>query len=798
MPNNFLNKSHSFLKKKAKNKRKRKNRKAKIEKQTKKIKECLEEKETLILEKKTLEEEKKTLILEKKSLEEENNRLRQQIRSIEEVCVFLKDQMQLLNIRLSQLENNNDQLKREVNRLRKKNTRLQKQVVHLEELSVKHKGHNKELQTQLEHSRRHSIALEQQIRLLEQEIGGLVKTNQDLVSECAQMEEDFFALQEGHASMKQQLEKDRVSSVVGTNAVKLIKMISPYTDIRKPMMQVLSKNLIGTEAAKHFGVHKSTISRSRSVDIEALTKKWAEKKTRTKRAPVHLIVNHWKENCQIPSGSNRKIWMKKEEWEQVHVHVQTIPTIELFQMFLQAYPNACSLPTFYHYKPFEVRMKRLPSKADLLDLCPHCTIYKHLKVQNVLNPAENLLFKEKELHIQRSIQQTRFYIAEKRRILELLSKQMDKTTEVFIIQDFSKYNHKGKRYNDLMLSVLTYDHEKKCHKWIYLDFVQEGKGGFQDYYFVRSIWRYALGVDDDLPFIYASSSQPINPQALFRDKIVTIFSDGAGQHFKQKKTMSFWVELQREFGVQLHIHFFASYHGHNVCDSHSSHMKRIILKKIRQLGQDIFVSVDQLKHAFGSLKNTHVFLLSENAISRIGGPPVLANILDRDLAGIRSFHHFMFRNEGDDQFLDCYVLSKDGEPSKSILLPSEDGMQQQEFLAVIRNQEVQEEMDTFTDTNEDDDYFPIRNDDENFIPAGEEQEEPERQQELDVDLLQYLEGEESDENLLTEDLFIPAAPTAIPPAQMVVQAIPIENPASQSRRSQSTIRKKKQTDFVFY
>jgi len=75
------------------------------------------------------------------------------------------------------------------------------------------------------------------------------------------------------------------------------------------------------------------------------------------------------------------------------------------------------------------------------------------------------------------------------------------------------------------------------------DFVEEGKGGNQDYFFVRSVWRWLLEADEELYHTYVSSEQ-LNPRDLSRGKKVVIFSDGAGQHFKQKKTISFWVELQ--------------------------------------------------------------------------------------------------------------------------------------------------------------------------------------------------------------------------------------------------------------
>jgi len=135
----------------------------------------------------------------------------------------------------------------------------------------------------------------------------------------------------------------------------------------------------------------------------------------------------------------------------------------------------------------------------------------------------------------------------------------------------------GKRYNVLMITVLTFNKQKNTHEWIYLDFMEEGTGSNQDFYFVRAVWMFLLGLSE-IGVEYKTSSPDIDVRSFFRKKKI-IFSDGAGQHFKQKKTISFWVYLQMQTDVLIEVHFFVSYHGHNVCDAHSAHMKLIILKK---------------------------------------------------------------------------------------------------------------------------------------------------------------------------------------------------------------------------
>lgn len=47
-----------------------------------------------------------------------------------------------------------------------------------------------------------------------------------------------------------------------------------------------------------------------------------------------------------------------------------------------------------------------------------------------------------------------------------------------------------------MICVVTFNKETQKPEWLYLDFIEEGKGGQQDYHFVRSIWRFLLGKED--------------------------------------------------------------------------------------------------------------------------------------------------------------------------------------------------------------------------------------------------------------------------------------------------------------
>jgi len=225
-----------------------------------------------------------------------------------------------------------------------------------------------------------------------------------------------------------------------------------------------------------------------------------------------------------------------------------------------------------------------------------------------------------------------------RNYVKLRTKVEKEPNSILIIQDFTKFYIEEKRYNDLMISILSFDPKSKQHRWIYLDFIEKGGGSNQDYFFVRSVWRYILG-KGELPNHYRTSEEEIDPRALLKDKIKYIFSDGAPQHFKQKKTISFWVVLQIETGIRLDVNFFCSYHGHNVCDAHSSHMKIKVLRTIREIGVEKFNEKEFLK-AISQLKNTHIFYLRVITIDRKAPLLDVQIILQKPLDGIRSFHHF--------------------------------------------------------------------------------------------------------------------------------------------------------------
>jgi len=215
--------------------------------------------------------------------------------------------------------------------------------------------------------------------------------------------------------------------------------------------------------------------------------------------------------------------------------------------------------------------------------------------------------------------------------------------------------------------------------------MEEGRGGKQDFHFVRAVWRFLCGAEQ-LEYEYKTSSPHIDPRGLLQGKKIVLLSDGASAHFKQKKTVCFWVELQLELGIVILIHFFASYHGHNVCDAHAQHVKMAILYWIRKHGVNP-TGFEEMTKAVSRIKNTHVFLLPEGAIKR-EKVPVLARMLDKQLAGIKSFHHFRLNGQN----LECFKFSIDEKPAKVIEIPTSNQILEEQIntlgerIALLRSQ----------------------------------------------------------------------------------------------------------------
>jgi len=156
-------------------------------------------------------------------------------------------------------------------------------------------------------------------------------------------------------------------------------MLPHNSCIRYPALQILTKEIVNKEAAKFFGTTPSAISKCKQSDFTILETSFKQDKRCAPRIDVTVIITFWLITCEVPSGSKRTLLDRISE-ERVPVHVQRRTSWQLYLEFQTIHINFCCFSTFLLYKPFNVRLKRLPTKADLIDLCPHCLIINSLQL----------------------------------------------------------------------------------------------------------------------------------------------------------------------------------------------------------------------------------------------------------------------------------------------------------------------------------------------------------------------------------------------------------------------------------
>jgi hypothetical protein len=60
---------------------------------------------------------------------------------------------------------------------------------------------------------------------------------------------------------------------------------------------------------------------------------------------------------------------------------------------------------------------------------------------------------------------------------------------------------------------------------------------------------------------------------------IEVWSDGGPHHFKTRYCQFLWHTLNCRFNITIIHNFFASYHGHSLCDSHAAQTKQAIKKE---------------------------------------------------------------------------------------------------------------------------------------------------------------------------------------------------------------------------
>ena len=131
---------------------------------------------------------------------------------------------------------------------------------------------------------------------------------------------------------------------------------------------------------------------------------------------------------------------------------------------------------------------------------------------------------------------------------------------LLLVQDFTQIQFGDDSCQDLIITIYYHDDEKSC------------KIGHEFYHFLCEH-------PNDINFVASAWTSFIDEIIeRFHPTEISIWSDRGPKHFKISKHMAFWWQTSTTLNLQIAYNFFASYHGHNVCDAAAAHVKRAVTK----------------------------------------------------------------------------------------------------------------------------------------------------------------------------------------------------------------------------
>ena len=200
--------------------------------------------------------------------------------------------------------------------------------------------------------------------------------------------------------------------------------------------------------------------------------------------------------------------------------------------------------------------------------------------------------------------------------------------ECIVVQDFTKFYTRSGKVVDLVLVVFFRNNENEIN-WEYLDYFSTDP---EDFYLVRAAWTHLL----------------IETTKLQRFNTIFIWSDGAVQHFKQAKTLYWFSTFPQVYQKGVNYSFFASYHGHSMCDSHAGIGKQQITRRETE-NQLQMLNADDICEVYSTLKKTTTY-------SVIGNRDHVVHV--KPFRGILSYHQYVSVSAG---VLGCRKLSNVGD-----------------------------------------------------------------------------------------------------------------------------------------
>src|SRR6185312_4603303 len=163
----------------------------------------------------------------------------------------------------------------------------------------------------------------------------------------------------------------------------------------------------------------------------------------------------------------------------------------------------------------------------------------------------------------------------------------------------------------ILLFEYVNEHNERIRQ--YYDFICDNKTcNTNDYYFVNAVW-------DKL----------IHMKLLNEFDSIDIWSDGGPHHFKTRYCQYMWHLISTIHFNQKPIthHFFASYHGHSLCDSHAAADKQVIKREYISSQQQRMITTSPILY-WGPNSANDLQLLITKKIKNT--QVIVLNSIDRD------------------------------------------------------------------------------------------------------------------------------------------------------------------------
>lgn len=186
---------------------------------------------------------------------------------------------------------------------------------------------------------------------------------------------------------------------------------------------------------------------------------------------------------------------------------------------------------------------------------------------------------------------------------------------LMVVIDFSAFQVPGVKWQALLVHV---------YRW---DPIQD-----EEVSTPYIVFPTEVATNDAALFKIAFESVIEEVRSSFRFNQLFIWSDGGRKHFKQRYAMKYVMEMQRKLKVPITWNFFASHHGHGVCDADASHVKQAVRKAQRHRHIFIRTASQLMKIAHGVGRT----------LGRLVFPPSRKKPAAGALKNMTQYHQFTF------------------------------------------------------------------------------------------------------------------------------------------------------------